>query len=79
MTAKKVVDWDNEAEVAKQWFKWTVEIEVNGVWVVDGFDLTEERLSRMVANELGYSYDNERRVRVVKSPDPQRIKEAQGY
>lgn len=73
------VDWEDDAQVANQWFKWTVEIEVNGIWVRDGFELTEERLKEIVSQQLPFSYDNETRVRIVKSPDQKRIKESQGH
>jgi hypothetical protein len=62
-----------------RFYKWTVEIEVNEVWVADGFDLTDERLKEMIESELGYSYSHETRVQVLKAPSPKKIRRAQGY
>lgn len=62
-----------------KFFKWTVEIEVNEVWVADGFEVTAERVQEWIQEAIGYSYDSETRVRVVKAPDPKEIAKAQGY
>ena len=47
----------------------TVEIEVDQVWIDDGFDLDAPRIQRMISdaleNELPYSNESERRA-VVK-------------
>lgn len=39
----------------RQWFKWTVEIEVHETWVADGFDMTEDRLRHMLEMALPYA------------------------
>lgn len=62
-----------------KFFKWTVEIEVNEIWVADGFEVTAEGVKEMIQEAIGYSYEHETRVRVVSSPDPTEIKKAQGY
>lgn len=60
-------------------FKWTVEIEVDEVWVEDGFDLTDDRAHAMVCNDLAYAYGHEIRCKVIKAPDPEAIAKTQGY
>lgn len=62
-----------------KFFKWTVDIEVNEVWVADGFEVTAERLQEMLQEAIGFSYESETRVRVVKAPSEQEIRKAQGY
>lgn len=60
-------------------FKWTVEIEIDEVWVADGFELTEERLIDMVQSDLQYATESEIKVKILKSPDEKAISKAQGY
>lgn len=68
-----------KAKKAREWFKWTVEIEVHDTWVMDGFDLTDERAHDMLSRELGYAYGHELRARVIKAPPADDIRWAQGY
>ena len=77
-TQTKAVDWDNEEQVANQWFKWTCEIQVNGTWVADGFELTQERLKEMIEREIGYANSCETKARILTSPDTARIRLCQG-
>lgn len=62
-----------------RFYKWTVEIEVNEVWVADGFEVTAGRLQDMLQEAIGFAHDNETRVRVIKSPSDTSIRKAQGY
>jgi hypothetical protein len=60
-------------------YRWTVEIDVAEVLVADGFDLTPDRLQRILEHALPYARSTEVRGRVLKSPDPGDINEEQGY
>lgn len=60
-------------------FKWTVEFEVSAVWVADGFDLTDERALSMLANDLRFAHTGELGAKVIKAPDVNKIRIAQGY
>lgn len=60
-------------------FKWVVEFEVDEVWVADGFNLTKERAEDMIFNDLGYADVTEIKVKILKSPDKNKILKAQGY
>lgn len=60
-------------------FRWVVEIEVDEIWVADGFDLTEDRLEEMVLADLSFARSDEVAVKVLRTPDPAVIREAQGY
>jgi hypothetical protein len=59
-------------------FKWTVEFTVDEVWVADGFDLTLGRAREMIANDLRFALNEEISARILKAPDPERIRKAQG-
>lgn len=61
------------------WYTWTVQISVADTWVADGFDLTADRLKDMVLADLGYAYDGEVRVKIIKAPKPEDIRKEQGY
>lgn len=60
-------------------FKWTVEFEVDEVWVADGFNLDDERAQEMLLVDLGYARPHEVSAKVISAPDPKSIKKAQGY
>jgi hypothetical protein len=60
-------------------FKWTIEIEVDEVWIADGFDLTDDIANRMVLRELNYADEHEVTAKVVKSPSVESVRKAQGY
>jgi hypothetical protein len=60
-------------------FKWVVEIEVDEKWVAGGFDLTEERMMRMLQDGLCFSYSNETGAKILKAPSKKAIRIAQGY
>lgn len=76
-----------EADLPPQRFTWTatIEIEVDRVWVADGFELTPDRLNRMLARmieyELGYATPDEvfARGSVTAAPSADAIRAAQGY
>jgi hypothetical protein len=64
----------------KNKFKWTVEIEVDEVWVKDGFDLTGEMVQQaLLEYALGYAYDHEVKAQVLSSPTKARILRTQGF
>lgn len=59
-------------------FKWTVSIEVDEVWVADGFNLTADRLHDMVQSDLGFATEGEIVCTIVKAPKPEAIAKVQG-
>lgn len=59
--------------------KWVIEIEVDDVWVEDGFDIDDERAHQMLAEHLPYAKGNELGAKVVSAPDPAVIRKIQGY
>jgi hypothetical protein len=61
-------------------FKWVVEIEIDETWVADGYEAKADRVKDAILNySLGYAYDHEVNVKVLKAPSKDRIKKAQGY
>lgn len=69
---------DNEPDPSK-FFKWTVEIEINEIWVADGFEVTADGIKEMIQEAIGFSYEHETRVRVIQAPAINEIRKAQGY
>jgi hypothetical protein len=63
----------------KKTFKWTVEFEVDEIWVADGLNLDDGRALEMLANDLVHAYEHEIRAKVVKAPDAKAVARAQGY
>ena len=63
----------------KRTFKWTLEIEVSEYWVADGFDITEENVQDIADALLPYAIEGEYRVRILQAPDPETVRQAQGY
>ena len=68
-------------------FKWTVEIEVDAIWVADGFDITEyvkgndggpDTLIDMGEAAKWFRF-NEATIKVIAAPDSKDIKREQGY
>lgn len=53
--------------------KWVCEIEVEDTWLADGFRLTDERLKRMIENEIEYAHGYETAARVISGPTPEEI------
>lgn len=69
-----------ERQPGEKFYKWTVEIEVDAIWVADGFDLTNERALDMLAHDLGYAnVGTELRAKVKKAPRRAAILREQGY
>lgn len=60
-------------------FKWTVEFEVDELWVADGFELDDERAADMLLNDLRFARGDEVAAKVIKSPDKAQIRKIQGY
>ena len=60
--------------------KWTVEFEVDTVWVADGFDLTDDRALDMLAHDLSHANIGlELGAKVIKAPKARDIRRLQGY
>lgn len=59
--------------------EWTVKIRVSSTWVADGFDLTEERMRRIMERALSSARSSEISVDIVATPDPEKIAHAMGY
>jgi 20S proteasome alpha/beta subunit len=60
-------------------FKWVVEFEISENWVEDGFDITPDRATDMIAKALYYATSNEFKATVLKAPEPKSIRQTQGY
>jgi len=60
-------------------FKWTVEFEIDPVWVADGFNLTDENANLMILSFLSFARSDEVNAKVIKAPDPALIRKEQGY
>ncbi len=61
-------------------FKWTVEFEVDEIWVADGFDLDDDRAINMLNMDLTLAMrDSEIKAKVLKAPDKATIRRVQGY
>lgn len=60
-------------------FKWTIEIEVDPIWVADGFDLSDDtRTLDWLQNDLTGAAQSELGARVIKSPNQDAIDRVQG-
>ena len=59
-------------------FRWRIEIEIDEVWVADGFEVTEDRIHDMVVSAIGFARPDEVLVRILASPHPDEILQAQG-
>lgn len=61
-------------------FKWVVEIEVDEVWVADGYEANADRVKDAIMEySLGYAYDSEVNVKILKAPTKKSIAKAQGF
>lgn len=61
-----------------RFFRWVVEIEVDELWVEDGFNLNDEGLRYMLEHRLPWAYGHEFRGRVIAAPDPIAVRIVQG-
>ena len=57
-------------------FKWVVEFTVNGTWVEDGFNLTQQVAKEMIEARLGFAYDHETAAKILKCPTQKEINSA---
>lgn len=65
------------ADMPKQTFKWVIEIEVDEGWVADGFTFCADTIQHLEENLIPAAIPGtEVKVRVVKSPSPESIKNA---
>lgn len=64
----------------KQKFKWVVEIEIDEIWVSDGYEATADNVKEAILGySLGYANDHEVKTKLLKSPKSIAIRKAQGY
>lgn len=59
--------------------KWVIEIEVDDMWVADGFDPDDRWVEEMMQRELSLAYGHEVGGRIISAPDRDDINELQGY
>jgi len=59
--------------------RWAVEIEMDELWVQDGFDLTDEKMHHIMTHHFGHVYGHEVRCKVIARPPDEKIAELQGY
>lgn len=60
--------------------KWVIEIHVDESWVADGFNLeSKDEIIEMLQNRLPFAYSYEVGGKILKSPDPKKIRKLQGY
>jgi hypothetical protein len=60
-------------------FKWTVEIEVDEALVADGFNLTDDRMMRILQLHLPYTPARQLGAHVTSAPPDEEIASVQGY
>ena len=61
-------------------FVWTISVEVDPVWVADGFDPDADQFKdAILSGMLGYAREDEVTVRIVKTPDRAAVLTEQGY
>jgi hypothetical protein len=63
------------AKVKRRSLKWTVEIEVDAVWIEDGFELTEEIVTEAIESRIGYTREGEIKTTIVKTPTEAEFRE----
>lgn len=59
--------------------KWTIQVEVDEVWVADGFDFNQDCCQKVADNLIDYAYPEEVSVKVIKAPPTAKIRKIQGY
>ena len=59
--------------------KWLVEFSVEESWVADGFNLTKERATTMIENDLAFSNPGEVTARIVSKPTDDVLAKLQGF
>ena len=60
-------------------YTWTVEFQVNAVWVADGYNLTAERAKEMLAADLRDAFEHEIAARIISAPHPAAILAERGH
>ncbi len=60
-------------------YEWVVRIKVDPVWVADGFNLTDDRMQRIMEHAMPYAYSHEIECEVLESPTDESIAAEQGY
>lgn len=61
-------------------FKWVLEVEVDEIWVADGFDPDADQFKDAILSAmLGHARFEEVQVRLISSPKKCMINKAQGF
>lgn len=60
-------------------YVWVVEIEVDAIWVADGFDIDDEEAESMIRHRLSWAHGSELGAKVLRRPDPKQVRAEQGY
>lgn len=60
-------------------FKWIIEVEVDEMWVADGFELDDRRVEDIMMHTLPHAYSHEIGGRVISGPPEEEIARAQGF
>jgi len=64
----------------KKTFKWVVEIEVDEVWVADGYEATADRIKEAILEySLGWAHDHEVKTKLLKQPTKASIDKLHSY
>lgn len=71
--------WVRVGPLPPRRFTWLVEIDIDPVWVADGFDATNERAERWLANDLKLARGGEYAANVVSRPSDAAIAAEQGF
>ncbi|HDY88832.1 MAG TPA: hypothetical protein ENH82_12065 [bacterium] len=58
--------------------KWTIEILVDKIWIIDGFNPTDEQIQNCIESLLPFSTDGEVVAKITKRPSKKKIKQLQG-
>lgn len=64
---------------SKKTFTWTIEVEVDRVWIEDGFDLDDEKATDIFLGALSMAYEGEVKARILARPPRSALLRAQGY
>lgn len=62
-----------------KFYKWTVEIEIVDTLVADGFDLTDAKITDIMARANPYAFGHEFKARVIARPADAEVAEEQGF
>ncbi len=61
-------------------FKWVIELEVDELWVADGYEARAEDIQEAILSySLGCARYDEVKVKILEAPTQKRVDKAQGY